>query len=448
MNTELKHISSTINQYMDTLSDNNHFNGAVLVAYKGEILLKKGYGMSNFQYDIPNTSKTKFRIASITKGFTALAIVKLEEKGLLNIGDTIDRYLPDFPNGQLITIHNLLIHTSGIFNFVATAEFWEKDMRLYTPTLEELIALFKDKPLEFKPGEKFNYSNSDYVLLLAIIEKVTGLSYEDYLKKEILDVISAFDTGFDNGRSIVKNTASGYSVWKDIINAEFADMSKTRGGYGMFSTVEDLYLWDRSLYSDLLVSKGFLNKIFTAYHSCCGGYGWHVEEQIINGLPRKRASHFGDISGFVNNFVRYIEEDLVVIILSNLNITPVEELSDSLARIVLGEQVDWPQNYKPITLTKDMISKYEGTYLSLEDNHSKFIIDYDEGNLYISTQKRYGAWYKYKIIPVFSQEGTTKFLTDIVEEYLIFTEHKNMIRLEYNDIFGRRSTAEFKCSNE
>jgi len=448
MNNEFENTSALLNVYMDNLVENKHFNGSVLVAHKGEVLLKKGYGMANFEYDIANTSKTKFRIGSITKGFTAMAIVKLEEKGLLSIEDTIDKYLRDFPNGELITIHHLLTHTSGIFNYVASAEFWERDMRLYTPSLEELIALFKDKPLAFRPGKKFNYSNSDYVLLLTIIEKVTGLAYEEYVKIEILDKISTFDTGFDNGRNIIKYIAKGYSVWKDIIHAEFADMSKTRGGYGMYSTVEDLYLWDRALYSDLLVSKDSLNKIFTSYHSCHSGYGWFVREQVINGLPRKRVSHFGDISGFVNNFVRFIEDDLVVIILSNFNITPVEELSDSLAKIVLGEQVDFPKLYKPIDLSQDIISKYQGTYSDVTDNNKKFIVDYEDNNLYITTEKRYGALYKYKLIPVYCDNRIAKFTTDIMGEHVDFTEDKNIIRMDYSDIFGRRTIAENWYCNE
>lgn len=439
ISNELSSISILLHEYMDTLGRKNHFNGSVLVSYKGEVLLKSGYGMANFEYEIPNTSKTKFRIGSITKGFTALAVVQLEEKGLLSIEDAIDKYLPDFPNGEQIKIHHLLIHTSGIFNFVATAEFWERDMRLYTKDLQDLIALFSDKPLAFKPGEEFNYSNSDYVLLLAIIEKVSGLTYENYVKKEILDKIEAFDTGFDNGRNIVKNLSTGYSVWKDIIHAEFADMSKTRGGYGMFSTVEDLYLWDRALYSDLLLSKESLNRIFTAYHSFYGGYGWDIGEQVINGVPRKRTGHFGDISGFVNNFVRYIDDDLVVIVLSNLNIAPVEEISNSLAKIVLGEQVDLPKISKHINFSQNIISKYIGTYMDNEDNNKRLIIDCEDDNLYILVQKRYGVWYKYRIMQVYGDSTTAKFETDIMEEYLIFSDYENIIQLEYNDIFGRKN---------
>lgn len=437
MNLAPKEVSETLHNYMELVGRNGYFNGAVLVAHQGEILLKEGYGMASFEHEIANTPKTKFRIGSITKGFTAMAVMMLEERGLLRVADPLDQYLPDFPNGGKITIHHLLVHASGLFDFTAAPDFWEKDMRLYTPDLKSLVALFRDEPLAFRPGEDWEYSNSNYVLLLAVIEQVTGEKYEDYLQREILDKIGARDTGFDDGRKVVGNLASGYSVFREIIHAEFADMSKTRGGYGMYATVEDLYRWERALHTEDLVSQANLERIMTAHHPHYGGYGWDVGEVVIAGQPRRRIGHFGDLSGFVNDFRRYPDEDLVVIVLSNLGITPVEELGRQLARIALGESVEEPFDRKSIPLPEEELRAYEGTYYDAADKQKRFLVEVGEGKLYVSAPKRYGVWYQYPLVPVRREEGSVGFVSEILAETFVFTGPD----LTFQNLFGARVTA-------
>ncbi|OAB27744.1 hypothetical protein PMSD_23235 [Paenibacillus macquariensis subsp. defensor] len=239
-------IAQEIDQYMKSYLTwesyfSGYFSGAVLVAQKGEVLLTKGYGFSNLEHNVPNHSKTKFRIGSMTKQFTAVAILHLFEMNNLNIHDGINKYLSGYPNGQSISVHHILTHTSGISNLN-----YFHSMRQYITT-EKLVGRFKDLPLLSFPGEQFSYSNAGYILLAYILEKITGMSYEDYLRTYLFEPLSMKSTGCDNFRNILKDRASGYSLWEEVSNTEFIDMSTAHGAGNLYSTVEDLFLWDRAL---------------------------------------------------------------------------------------------------------------------------------------------------------------------------------------------------------
>jgi CubicO group peptidase (beta-lactamase class C family) len=370
---------------MNALAAHNYFNGAVLVGYKGEVLLKKGYGLSSFQYDVPNTPSTKFRIGSLTKAFTAMAILKLQAKGALDLDDSINRILPDYPNGTLITVRHLLNHSSGIPNFTSTPDYWTKSMRL-PADLNEIIEDFKEMSLEFTPGTDMNYNNSGYLLLTAIIEKVSGISYLDFLQKEIFDELNLADTGVDNGRTIVKSLAQGHTIWEKVIHTEYIDMSFPLGAYGMYSTVEDLYRWCQALVGNSLIDKELQNQMFTSINGY--GFGWFIEDGA-----HKEVSHFGDINGFVNHLVVYPDEELVVIVLSNINITPVTQISSDLINIVFGKKVEGFQPFKPVGLESEYLV---GTYLNGEETLS---IHFDK-ELYAVVPKMYGVPYKFKLVPI------------------------------------------------
>ena len=169
-------LASRIEEYMAARVNRDHFSGSILIARDGKVLFSRGYGMANLELDVPNTPQTKFRLGSITKQFTAMAILILQERGKLNVQDKVKKYLPDAPKAwDEITIHHLLTHTSGIPNYTALPDFLKTLPDRVT--LKELIARFKDKPLDFKPGEKFRYSNSGYVVLGQIIETASGQNY-------------------------------------------------------------------------------------------------------------------------------------------------------------------------------------------------------------------------------------------------------------------------------
>jgi CubicO group peptidase (beta-lactamase class C family) len=247
------HPSSSIekkaDEYLAFYVAKDQFSGTVLIAQGDDILLSKGYGYANREVGVPNSPEMKFRLGSITKQFTAMLIMQLYERGEIGIHDPLSAYLDDFPEGDKITIHHLLSHTSGIPNFTSFPDY-SKTMMI-PATLEELIDRFRDKPLEFEPGSTYSYSNSGYILLGYIIEHVTKIPYADVVREYIFDVVGMPDSGYDDPRKIIGNRAAGYEFdGNRVLNASYIDMSIPHAAGALFSTVEDLYKWDRILYTD------------------------------------------------------------------------------------------------------------------------------------------------------------------------------------------------------
>jgi CubicO group peptidase (beta-lactamase class C family) len=326
------------------------FSGSVLIAKGGKVVLSKGYGMANYELEVPNTPQTRFRLGSITKQFTSMAIAQLVERGLVNIEDPITKYLPDFPKetGDKVTVYHLLTHTSGIPSFTNFKDYQQIKMNPFSG--EKLIAWLKDKPLEFTPGEKFNYNNSGYFLLGYMIEKVSGKSYEQYLKENIFEPLGMKNTGYDHNKEIMKNRAAGYTAkGKEIENAEFIDMTVPGGAGALYSTAEDLYLWDRALYTEKLVKKSTLEKIYTPFKSNYA-WGWVVNEQY----GHKRITHGGGIDGFNTTIVRFVNDDICIIALSNRIPAALDAMSQRLAALLFGEKYELPQEDIPISARKEI----------------------------------------------------------------------------------------------
>jgi CubicO group peptidase (beta-lactamase class C family) len=314
-------LEEKVDEYIDPLIQMEKFSGSILIAQKGEILFSKGYGMANYEHNVPNTSHTKFRMGSLTKQFTAMAIMQLQEKGLLDVEGPIIKYFPDYPEaGKIITIHHLLTHTSGIPSFTGFPDFQKTSMM--PSSLEETIARFKDKALEFAPGEKYNYSNSGYILLGAIIEKVSGQSYEE-----------------------------------GLINAAYTDMSIPHGAGALYTTAEDLYLWDRALYTEKLVKKSSLDKIFTPFMEN-SGYGWGIGDSF----NRKVVAHSGGINGFTTRIARYLDDEVCVIVLINIEGIGVGDIARDLAAIIFGEKYEIPRVRLPIEIDPRIYDSYIGEY--------------------------------------------------------------------------------------
>lgn len=355
-------IEQKVDEYIEAHIKNSTFSGSILVAQNGKVLLSKGYGMANIEHDVPNTPETKFRLGSVTKQFTAMAIMQLQEKGLLSVDDRLSKFIPDYPNGDRIYIHHLLTHTSGIPNITDLPEL--ENIKTLNLPVEKTIEVFKHKPLEFRPGEKFQYSNSGYILLGYIIEKVSGKSYEAYLKESIFDPLDMKDSGYDHYRTILRHRASGYFPGKDgVVNAEYIDMSIPHGGGGLYSTIEDMYRWDRSLYTEKLIKKSSLDKIFTPFKNDYG-YGW----KIIQQFKRKCIRHAGGIEGFAAQISRYPENNACVIVLSNFQHAPVNDISRDLAAILFGENYELPTEQKIVEVDPRIYDAYVGTYEFEPDN--------------------------------------------------------------------------------
>ncbi len=351
-------IAVKVDEYLNAAVRLDRFSGSVLVARDGSPVVSKGYGMANYEWDIPNTPQTAFRLGSLTKQFTAMAIMILLERGKLNVGDSICKYLSDCPAvWQPITIRNLLMHTSGIPNYTSFPGFMQTKAMLPTPP-NDLTEQFKNKPLEFVPGEKFNYSNSGYHLLGSIIERASGKPYADFLQENIFAPLGMKQTGYDNHRSIIKNRAAGYAMLDGaLVNAAYLDMSIPYAAGALFSTIEDLLRWEQSLYTENLVSRKSLDEIFTPFKNEYG-YGWGIGKR----LDRQVIVHGGGIFGFSTFIARFPADRVTVIVLSNVQSTPSEKIANDLSAIVFGATYKIPQERKAIAVASQTLDKYAGQY--------------------------------------------------------------------------------------
>lgn len=316
-----------IRDAIDNICKYPYFNGSVFVANDGKIILKKGYGFADYEKKRPNTVDTIFRIASITKQFTAMSIMILNEKGDLNVSDPINKYIPGYPNGDKITIHNLLTNTSGIAEYI-NEELLKDTKHYYSPI--NLIHLFKDKPLKFNPGEKYEYCNSNYVLLGYIIEKVSNMKYEDFVKENIFIPLKMKDTGYDHNEQLPKK-AIGYKYLNDIMfaKADHINMSVAYSGGALQSTIEDLYRWDQALYTNKLLKKESMNKIFTPFLDSYG-YGW----LIIKSGEKPIMRHAGRLDGVRTLIYRNVELKQTIIILSNSVNPDCMEIMDKIMAVL------------------------------------------------------------------------------------------------------------------
>ncbi|RPI61430.1 MAG: class A beta-lactamase-related serine hydrolase, partial [Lysobacterales bacterium] len=243
--------------------DDKTFMGAVLVARGDEVILSKGYGFANLEWSIPNTPSTKFRLGSVTKQFTAAAILLLADRGKLALDDPVKKHWPDAPAAwDAITIFHLLTHTSGIPNFTNDAELM-RTQRVMPSTPEKTLGHVRDKPLDFAPGERMSYSNSGYVLLGLLVERVGGQSYADFVRDNIFEPLGMNDSGYDVSAAIIPNRASGYA--SGMRNAPYVDMTVPHGAGALYSTTEDLLRWTQGLFGARLLSAASLEKMITPF---------------------------------------------------------------------------------------------------------------------------------------------------------------------------------------
>src|SRR2546422_10573342 len=259
-----RQLEAQVDAYLRPYLDLGGFNGSVLIAKGGRVLLSKGYGMANYELNVINTPQTKFHLGSVSKTFTAAAIMLLQEQGKLSVRDPLTKYIPDYPNGEKITIHHLLTNTSGIPNVNNFPEYATQSKFSHTPT--DLIAMFKQKPLDFEPGTRgYIESNSNYNLLAYIIEKLSGKAYGEFLRENIFGPLGMKNTDHDgNPESLLRNRASGYmpAGISDFENAPYINFSIKTGNGSIYSTAEDLYKWDRALYTEKILRKATIEKMF------------------------------------------------------------------------------------------------------------------------------------------------------------------------------------------
>lgn len=347
LDSKIKRIDSLVNLY----AEYEGFNGSILVARDGAVIYKNGFGLANMELEVPNTSATKFRIASVTKSFTSMLIMQLVADGKLDLHVPISTYLPDYPkkNGDQITIHQILSHTSGIVRDYKSDEKLNKypDRK----RIQDLVSEFSNLPLEFKPGDRFAYSNSGFLVLGYIIETVTEQSYETVLQGQILTPLGMDNTGIDRHRPLMKNRAKGYfKSYGDYYNADYNDMSSIAAVGNMYSTVEDMFLWDQALYNETLLPRTYLDLLFTkhipdpdygGYH----GYAWELKEKPIGNTSGQveTIGHSGSIQGFCALFTRIPSSKSSIIFLNNTSRAFLNAMTTAITGILNDQPYDFPK---------------------------------------------------------------------------------------------------------
>jgi CubicO group peptidase (beta-lactamase class C family) len=309
--------------------------GVFMVAQKGKPVYQKAFGMANLELDAKLNINSVFQIGSMTKQFTAIAILMLEEQGKLKVSDPISKYIPSYPNGNNITIHHLLTHTSGIKDFTkmkTIADIAQKEM-----TPEEMVNFFKNEPVDFAPGQKFDYNNSGYVVLGYIIELTSGETYEDFIRKNIFDKIGMTNSYYATDRKIIKNRAYGYHKKSyGYVNKTVINFSVPFASGSLMSTLDDMLKWQNALNKNLLLNSKNEMKAFTKYKLNDGkeieyGYGWHLKS--INGTATRE--HGGSVFGFKSMAVYIPSEDIYVLGFSNCDCNSPTQLVKDIAKLSL-----------------------------------------------------------------------------------------------------------------
>jgi CubicO group peptidase (beta-lactamase class C family) len=392
----------------------NHLDGkaasgiSVLVARDGKVIYKKGFGYADLEKKELINPGTKFRIGSITKQFTAAGILKLQEEGKISVTDKLSKFLPDFPRAEEITIHQLLTHISGIHSYTGKTDFITK---VTSPiTEEDLIAYFKNDPYDFNPGEKWQYNNSAYFILGHIIGKVTGRSYGDYLKEAFFVPLQMTSTGVYTSKLNLPYEAKGYTKEKGkYILAPNWDMSWAGGAGALYSTVEDLYTWNEALFSGKVLQEKSLKAAFVPVVLSNGekpananyGYGWSFDDYRGQDI----IEHGGGLHGFISQLARYPEENVTVVLLTNITPPEVNMSSNVIAEYLLWEKMEAQKaNVVNAALSED-VNQYVGRYDF--QNGAVMIVTVENNNLFaqLTGQQKFPIFpaaegeYFWKVVP-------------------------------------------------
>ncbi len=356
---DVKAVSAEFDKLLSAQFKSGETGCAALVAMNGRIIYKKAFGMANLELNVPMQPDMVFRIGSITKQFTAIAILQLMEQGKLSLQDDITKFIPDYPTqAYKITIENLLTHTSGIKSYTSDPGIMKYMKDDFKP--EEVIDKFKNLPMEFAPGTKWNYNNSGFFLLGYIIEKASGMKYQDYIEQNLLKPAGMTNSLYGSDRKIVKNRAYPYANDGDTaVNADYLSMLLPYSAGSLMSTVEDLYKWNRALLSNKFVKKETLEKAWTEFKLADGsgthyGYGWSLSQ--VQGI--RTIEHGGGINGYLTNAIYLPEKDLFVAVFSNNTAKSPEAVSTKMAAIAIGK----PYTHKETPVPAGIIDQYPGVY--------------------------------------------------------------------------------------
>jgi CubicO group peptidase (beta-lactamase class C family) len=331
-------INNVADSLMRDVFKENGSGGIAIVVKGGEVLYRKAFGMADLELDVKMTPENILRIGSITKQFTASAILKLMEEGKLDLQDDITKYIKDYPTqGHIITIEHLLTHTSGIKN-LTSMKAWTAELRRRHFTPKEKINFFKNEPMDFIPGEKFKYNNSGYILLGYIIEIVSGKKYSEYINENFFKPLGMNNSFYESTSDLVKNRAKGYQKKEGKYkNANFIDMSNPYAAGSLISTVDDLYKWNNAVFHYKILTKSTLDKAHSSYKLNNGdltgyGYGWDLNNMKNN----KVILHGGAVSGYLTFSLYIPQKDIFVAVLSNCTCNRPRKTAIKLAILALN----------------------------------------------------------------------------------------------------------------
>ncbi len=336
--------------------DQGEFSGSVLVARDGEILFDRGYGLANREWNIANDGDTLFRLGSVSKQFTAVAIMLLNERGAVDLDAPLKTYLPDAPDAwDGVTIRHLLTHTAGMPDFTRFDDY--EALKTRPATLASLIARFSGRPLEFEPGSRFAYSNSGYILLTAVVERAGGSSYADFVSRNLFEPLGMTASGYDHAAIVLPRRASGYVLTADgPANAPFVDMSIPQGAGGLYSTTHDLLKWEQGLFGGRILKPGSLTLLTTPVRN---DYAFGLIS--TRNEDRRIVSHNGGIEGF-NTWLAHADDGLTVVVLGNLNGPGPDKLGPALMTLAQGGAVTLQDERQVVAVAPEVLNAYVGVY--------------------------------------------------------------------------------------
>lgn len=392
-----KTIPADLAKYMQAQTEINHFSGTVLVIKNDSVLMKKAYGWADYEWNINNTADTKFQLASVTKQFTAAAVLQLVDRGQISLNDKLSKFFPDYPKADSVTIHMLLSHSSGL-------AMGFKEIALSTMSKDSAYSEIKKIPYAFSPGTKSSYSNIGYYLLAKIIEKVSGEKYAVFLRKNIFEKAGMKNTGVSNNDSIVSKKAQAYCrTDKGFIHNPYINWEINIGHDGIYSTVEDLALWDKALYGTSVLSSEMKKKMFTPHNSENWGYGFIIDPFYNHG--HHLIAHDGGFYGTMTSFNRFVDDHLFVTVLSN-NESLSHIIGYGLSAIALGKDVELPYQHHRVQVDPKLYDAYIGKYGKIE------IIKLDNKLYYNNTEIELIPESKTKFFRTDDNDRTVEFIQD------------------------------------
>ena len=369
--------AQAVDRYLSARAEMGGFSGAALIAKGGKVVFRKGYGYADVEKRIPFTPETRHAVASISKMFTAMAVMKLRDQGKLRLEDSVCRYVAECPEAwQPVTLRELLHHTSGIPDYEEALGLGsEKYLAFMTQpgASARILENARKLPLDFKPGKKFHYSNTGYVVLSYVVEKAAGRPFADFLRETLLAPAGMTRSGVFTGKGTAPaQLADGYSHgdlgWeKTLAGVSLTDghlrklprlpLTPPEGDAGVYSTVDDLYLWSRAMDGGALVSAAEAAEAFTPDQENYGD-GWFID----NGFQHRRMRHNGMLPGYVSDFVKLPDEGITIVVFSNVDRVRLSSIVRDVTAIVLGLPYDMPVRGKVVKLSAEQLARLEGDY--------------------------------------------------------------------------------------